>query len=81
MPALRPRPRFATRDKDGLLILTNLESTKRLLDPNYDPDKEYRDEDEDEEEEANTLLFNRNWAITEPRTGPSFREFINYDKL
>ena len=80
MPALKGRPRFETRDKDGLLIIPNLESMKKYMDPRYGDDGTLLGK-EDENEDDNTMLFNRNWAITEPRTGPSFKEFINYDKL
>ena len=80
MPALQPQRRYETRDKDGLLILTNLESMRKYVDPSYCEnacsEDSYCYEDEDD-----TLLFNRNWAITEPRTGRSFKEFVNYDKL
>ncbi len=65
------RPPIPTRDRDGLRILDNLEVLRAKLDAAA-PDKKRSLS----HEEGETLLFERNWPLTEPNKGKNFQEFI-----
>ena len=56
------------RDNNGFLILSDLEIYKQM--EANGQDKDYNKIDDD------TLLFNRNWPLTERNKGKSFQEFI-----
>ena len=66
------RPKIPYRDMHGFKIITNLEPDNPLLQmPNEKATSKYVDR------KVEATKHRRDWAFQDPRTGPSFRDFVS----
>ena len=66
------RPQIPYRDMHGFKIITNLEPDNPLLQM---PNEKTAFQCEDRKVEE--TKYRRDWAFQDPRTGPSFRDFVS----